>query len=141
MARRHYPLAGKSVLITGAARGIGAETARQAAKRGAKVSLVGLEPDELERTAAECGSNALWFEVDVRDGESLQQAVGETVDRFGGIDIAMANAGVAAANLVRESREEALELIIDINLTGAVRTIRTCLPHVIERRGYLLAVA
>ncbi len=141
MARRHYPLAGRSVLITGAARGIGAETARQAARRGAKVSLVGLEPEELERTAAECGSDAAWFEVDVRDDDSLERAVDETVERFGGIDVVMANAGIAAANLVRESSEEALELVIDINLKGAVRTLRRCLPHVIERRGYLLAVA
>jgi len=141
MAGQRYPLAGRSVLITGAARGIGAESARQIASHGARVSLLGLEPEELQQTAAECGPNAIWFEVDVRDADSLRQAVDATADRFGGIDVAIANAGVAAANLVRDSSEEALELVLEINLLGAVRTLRACLPHVLESRGYLLAVA
>ena len=58
---------GKTVLITGAARGLGAETARRVAARGANVALVGLEPEELERVAAQCGTNAAWFECDVTD--------------------------------------------------------------------------
>ena len=62
---------GKTVLITGAARGLGAETARRVAARGANVALVGLEPEELERVAAQCGSNAAWFECDVTDAEAL----------------------------------------------------------------------
>jgi NAD(P)-dependent dehydrogenase (short-subunit alcohol dehydrogenase family) len=102
---------------------------------------VGLEPEELERTAGECGSDAIWFEVDVRDADALQRAVDETAERFGGIDVAMANEGVAAASLVRDATPEAIELVLDINLIGAVRTLRACLPHVLERRGYLLPVA
>jgi NAD(P)-dependent dehydrogenase (short-subunit alcohol dehydrogenase family) len=141
MAGQRYSLAGKSVLITGAARGIGAESAKQIAARGARVALVGLEPAELERTASECGNDAIWFEVDVRDADALQAAVDQTVERFGGIDVAMANAGVAAASLVRDTSPAALELVLDINLTGAIRTLRMCLPHVLERRGYLLPVA
>lgn len=141
MAGQHYPLAGKSVLITGAARGIGAESAKRIAARGGRVALLGLEPEELERTAAECGPDAIWFELDVRDADALEGAVDQVVERFGGIDVAMANAGVAAANLVRESSQEALELVLDINLVSAIRTLRLCLPHVIERRGYLLPVA
>ena len=60
---------GKTVLITGAARGLGAETARRVAARGANVALVGLEPEELERVAAQCGANAAWFECDVTDAQ------------------------------------------------------------------------
>ena len=86
---------GKTVLITGAARGLGAETARRVAARGANVALVGLEPEELERVAAQCGTNAAWFECDVTDTEALERAVAGTVERFGGIDVVMANAGIA----------------------------------------------
>ena len=82
---------GKTVLITGAARGLGAETARRVAARGANVALVGLEPEELERVAAQCGANAAWFECDVTDTEALEAAVNGTVERFGGIDVVMAN--------------------------------------------------
>ncbi len=141
MAGQRYPVAGKSVLITGAARGIGADCAKQIAARGGRVSLVGLEPEELERTAAECGPEAIWFEVDVRHRDALERAVEETVERFGGIDVVVANAGVGAGSLVRHSGEEALEFVMDINLFGAVRTLRLSLPHVLDRGGYMLAVA
>src|SRR4051794_17084204 len=95
MARARYPIAGKSVLVTGAARGIGAEIARQAARRGARVSLVGLEPELLERVAAECGPDTVWQEADVRDVDALESAVGVTAKLLGGIDVVVANAGVA----------------------------------------------
>jgi NAD(P)-dependent dehydrogenase (short-subunit alcohol dehydrogenase family) len=132
---------GKTVLITGAARGLGAETARRVAARGANVSLVGLEPDELRRVAAQCGANAAWFECDVTDTEALGRAVEGTVERFGGIDVVMANAGIAAAGMVRSIDPAAFERTIEINLLGVWRTVRACLPHVIERDGYVLVIA
>jgi NAD(P)-dependent dehydrogenase (short-subunit alcohol dehydrogenase family) len=141
VARQTYSLAGKSVLITGAARGIGAEIARHAARRGARVSLVGLEPELLERVAAECGGDAVWFEADVRDAAALERAVDGTVERLGGIDVAIANAGVAAGGVVAHAELAALEQVVEINLIGAIRTLKLCMPHVIERRGYLLPVA
>jgi NAD(P)-dependent dehydrogenase (short-subunit alcohol dehydrogenase family) len=136
-----YPVAGKSVLITGAARGIGAETARRLAAKGAKVSLVGLEPEELEKVAAQCGPDAVWFETDVTDWDALERAASGTVEAFGGIDVVMANAGVAVAGLVETVDPSAWERVIEVNLLGVWRTVRTCLPHVIERRGYVLPVA
>ena len=140
-ARPHYSLDGKAVLITGAARGIGAECARQISRKGGRVALVGLEPEELERVAADCGPEAIWFEADVTDPESLAAAVDGTVERFGGIDVAMANAGVGSGALVARTEPEVLERTMEINLIGAARTLRLCLPHVLERRGYLLPVA
>ena len=132
---------GKTVLITGAARGLGAETARRVAARGANVALVGLEPEELERVAAQCGSNAAWFECDVTDSEALERAVAGAVERFGGIDVVMANAGIAPMGMVRSTDPTAFERTIEINLLGVWRTVRACLPHVIERRGYVLVIA
>jgi NAD(P)-dependent dehydrogenase (short-subunit alcohol dehydrogenase family) len=132
---------GKTVLITGAARGLGAETARRVAARGANVALVGLEPEELERVAAQCGSNAAWFECDVTDAEALERAVAGAVERFGGIDAVMANAGIAPMGMTRSTDPMAFERTIEINLLGVWRTVRACLPHVIERQGYVLVIA
>lgn len=132
---------GKTVLITGAARGLGAETARRVAARGANVALVGLEPEELERVAAQCGANAAWFECDVTEVEALEAAVAGAVERFGGIDVVMANAGIAPMGMVRSTDPMAFERTIEINLLGVWRTVRACLPHVIERRGYVYITA
>jgi NAD(P)-dependent dehydrogenase (short-subunit alcohol dehydrogenase family) len=139
-----WSLQGRTVLITGAARGIGAESARRLASRGARVALVGLEPEGLERVAAECsqsGEDAAWFEADVTDTEALERAVAGGVERFGGIDAVVANAGISPAGVVRSIEPAAFERTIEINLLGMWRTVRACLPHVIERRGYVLVVA
>lgn len=129
------------MLITGAARGIGAEAARRLVARGMQVSLVGLEPEELEGVAAQCGAGAAWFECDVTDPDSLQAAVEGTVERFGGLDCVIANAGIASAGTVRLVDPEAFERVIEVNLLGVWRTVRACLPHVIERQGYALVIA
>jgi NAD(P)-dependent dehydrogenase (short-subunit alcohol dehydrogenase family) len=134
-------LMGKTVFITGAARGIGAESARRVAARGANVALVGLEPEELERVASQCGTNSAWFECDVTDWDALERAVEGTVGRFGGIDVVMANAGIAPIGMVRSTDPAAFERTLEINLLGVWRTVRACLPQVIERRGYVLVVA
>jgi NAD(P)-dependent dehydrogenase (short-subunit alcohol dehydrogenase family) len=132
---------GKTILITGAARGIGAESARQLSARGARIALVGLEPEELERVARQCGPDAAAFEADVTDTEALAGVVESVVGRFGGIDVVMANAGVATTGFVRSMDPEAFERTIEVNLLGVFRTVRACLPHVIERRGYVLVIA
>ena len=136
-----WSVKGKTVFITGAARGIGAESARRLAARGANVALAGLEPDELERVAAQCGTNAAWFECDVTDWAALERAVEGAVERFGGIDVVMANAGVAGAGMTRSVDPQAFERTVEINLFGVWRTVRTCLPYVIERQGYVLVIA
>ncbi|MEA2401857.1 MAG: hypothetical protein QOK00_2260 [Thermoleophilaceae bacterium] len=136
-----WDLRGKTVFITGAARGIGAETARRVAAAGANVAVVGLEPEELERVAAQCGSNAAAFECDVTDWQALERAVEGAVERFGGIDVVMANAGIAPAGMVRSVDPAAFERTVEVNLLGVWRTVRTALPHVIERKGYVLVTA
>jgi NAD(P)-dependent dehydrogenase (short-subunit alcohol dehydrogenase family) len=136
-----YSLQGKTVLITGAARGIGADAARRVAGRGARVALVGLEPEELEKVAGECGPQALWFEADVTDSAALENAINATVDQTGGIDVVIANAGIAAGGPMRYMPEETFRSVIEVNLIGVWRTLRLTLPHVIERRGYLMPVA
>jgi NAD(P)-dependent dehydrogenase (short-subunit alcohol dehydrogenase family) len=136
-----WSVKGKTVFITGAARGIGAESARRLAARGANIALAGLEPDELARVAAQCGGNAAWFECDVTDWDALERATEAAVERFGGIDVVMANAGIAPAGMTRSMDPRAFERTLEINLMGVWRTVRACLPHVIARRGYVLVTA
>src|SRR5688500_3683361 len=130
---------GKTVLITGAARGIGADAARKLAARGANVALVGLEPEELERLAAEIGAErALAIECDITDRGALDDAVARTVERFGGIDVLFANAGIGTAGLLRSVEPDAFERVIEVNLLGTWRTLRACLSQIVERKGYVL---
>jgi NAD(P)-dependent dehydrogenase (short-subunit alcohol dehydrogenase family) len=136
-----WSVRGRTVLITGAARGIGAESARRLASRGASLALVGLEPEGLERVAEQCGAGAAWFEADVTDWDALERAVEGAVERFGGIDAVVANAGIAPSGTVRLTDPAAFERTIEVNLLGTWRTVRACLPHVIERRGYVLVIA
>jgi NAD(P)-dependent dehydrogenase (short-subunit alcohol dehydrogenase family) len=134
-------LRGKTVFITGAARGIGAESARRLAARGANVALAGLEPEQLERVARQCGANAAWFTCDVTETGALEDTVEGTVERFGGIDVVMANAGIAPVGMTRSMDPAAFERTLEVNLVGVWRTVRACLPHVVERRGYVLVIA
>lgn len=136
-----WELPGRTVLITGAARGIGAESARRLAGKGMNVALVGLEPDELAKVAAACGPRAAWFEADVTDRAAVQAAVDGTVERFGGIDAVIANAGIAIGGPTRLADPDAFERVIEINLLGVYRTVHACLPQIVERRGYVLVVA
>src|SRR4051794_29421994 len=80
-------LSGRVVLITGAARGIGAHTARVVAARGARVALVGLEPERLSALADELGPGHVWFACDVTDQAAVDAAIAGTVERLGGIDV------------------------------------------------------
>jgi len=129
------------VMITGAARGIGAESAKQLYARGHEVALVGLEPAELEARATELGSRAAAFECDVTDREALDRVVAQIVERFGGIDVVIANAGVATVGTVDSLDPDEFERVVEVNLLGVYRTVRAALPQVTERRGYVLVVA
>jgi NAD(P)-dependent dehydrogenase (short-subunit alcohol dehydrogenase family) len=141
MARERYGVRDKVVMITGAARGIGAEAARRLAARGARVSLVGLEPQLLEQRVAEIGPSAAWFEADVTDWDALRSATDATVERFGGIDVVIANAGIAPFGTVATIDPADFEKTIEVNLLGVWRTVRTVLPHVVARQGYILPIA
>lgn len=136
------PLQGKVVLVTGAARGIGAAVARRAAQRGARVALVGLEPALLREVHNGLpGGLHAWFEADVTDQEQLESACAGTAERLGGIDVLVANAGIANLGTVAGGDFEALLRTIEVNLVGAIRSVKAALPYVGARRGYLMIVS
>jgi NAD(P)-dependent dehydrogenase (short-subunit alcohol dehydrogenase family) len=140
-SKARYEIKGRTVFITGAARGIGAEAARRMHACGANVALVGLEPERLERNVAELGERAAFFEADVTDLGALEGAVQATVEHFGGIDVAIANAGIAFTGSLASAPVEQVERTLAVNLLGVWRTDRAVIGEIAKRRGYLLNVS
>jgi NAD(P)-dependent dehydrogenase (short-subunit alcohol dehydrogenase family) len=133
---------GKVVLITGGANGVGAEVARRLHDRGAKLVLTDLDGARLEEVAARLGEDRVEGVVaDVRDLAAMEAAVAKGIERFGGIDVVVANAGIASYGSVLQVDPEAFKRVLDINVVGAFHTVRAALPSVIERRGYVLVVS
>ncbi len=133
-------LAGRRVLITGAARGIGAALARRLHERGARVALAGLEPELLAEVAASCGG-APWAECDVTDEAQVEAAVTTAVDGLGGLDVVVANAGVAAQLPLIGGDPEVMRRTLDVNVMGAYLTIGAAGPHVSHPGGYVVVVS
>jgi NAD(P)-dependent dehydrogenase (short-subunit alcohol dehydrogenase family) len=136
-----FDVNGRTVFITGAARGIGAASAERLHAKGANVALVGLEPERLEALAARLGDRAAWFEADVTDYSALERAVSDTVARFGTLDVAIANAGIAYVGSLASAPIEHVERTLAVNLLGVWRTDRAVIKHIMERKGYLLNIA
>jgi NAD(P)-dependent dehydrogenase (short-subunit alcohol dehydrogenase family) len=138
-----YDVNGKVALVTGGARGIGFETARQLHQRGASVTLLDVDAEEVREAAERLGERAIGIAADVTDAGALRAAVAETVERFGGLDIAMANAGIAppTTTTIRMVSAEEWERVIDINLLGVWNTVRAALPQVAERQGHIVVVS
>jgi len=133
---------GKVVFITGGARGIGAEVARRLRDKGAKLVLTDLDKAELSALAAELGQDQVLTAVaDVRDLAAMQAAAAQAVERFGGIDVVVANAGVISYGSVLQVDPEAFKRVLDINVLGVFNTVRAALPAVIDGRGYVLIVS
>lgn len=135
-------LAGQVVLITGGGRGIGAETAKALAARGAKLVLTDVDEPALEETVAAIGQDsALGVVADVCDLAAMEDAVVQGVARFGGIDVAVANAGIASYGSVLAVDPATFRRVVDINVNGVFHTVRAALPSLVERRGYVLVVS
>jgi NAD(P)-dependent dehydrogenase (short-subunit alcohol dehydrogenase family) len=133
---------GKVALITGGARGIGAGVARRLHGKGAKLVLIDVDEAPLKELAAELGEdNVMTAIADVRDLSAMRRAADNAVERFSGIDIVIANAGVASYGSVQQVDPEAFKRVIDVNVVGVFNTVRAALPAVIDRRGYVLVVS
>lgn len=140
MARNHHiDLTGRRVLITGAARGIGAALARRLHERGARVALAGLEPELLEATAAEVRAPS-WV-CDVSDRQQVDAAIDGAAEALGGLDVVVANAGVACQLPIVGGDPSLFERTVAVNLLGSYYTLRAAGPHISHPGGYALAVS
>jgi 3-oxoacyl-[acyl-carrier protein] reductase len=121
-------LEGKVAVITGASRGIGAAVARALDAEGVRLGLGSRSGDDL-------GLDAVALPCDVRDERQLDALAAATVERFGGLDILVANAGVGAYGAFLELDPVHVEEMIDVNLKGTIYAVRVALPHLLARGG------
>ena len=144
------------ILITGAARGLGAALAVKLSERGARLALVGLESDELARTAAACDRarphaasatltpapipTPTWH-ADVTDRTRMTEVADQVRAHFGRIDVVVANAGIALGGPTADTDPQAFDRVIEVNLLGSIATARAFLPALVESKGYLLQIA
>jgi NAD(P)-dependent dehydrogenase (short-subunit alcohol dehydrogenase family) len=127
---------GKVAFVTGASRGIGAAVARALSAEGVSVGLASRSGDDLGL------ENALGLECDVRDLGQVDSAVAQTVERFGRLDVCVANAGVGSYHTLVDTPVEHLEEMIDVNLKGTIYAARASIPHLLASgAGDLVTVA
>jgi NAD(P)-dependent dehydrogenase (short-subunit alcohol dehydrogenase family) len=138
-----YDLNGKVALVTGGARGIGFETARQMHLRGASVAVLDIDGEEAREAAERIGPRAIGLAGDVTDQNAMLAAVAEVVEKLGGLDVAVANAGIAQKNFasVRAISGEEWERVFEVDLLGVWRTVRAALPQIVERQGQMVVVS
>jgi NAD(P)-dependent dehydrogenase (short-subunit alcohol dehydrogenase family) len=155
------PLAGKTALVTGAARGIGRATAIELARGGANIALLDIadpdampalrgyrlasraELDEAARLVEAEGVRALPLAADIRDREAMRRAAAEAARAFGGgggLDILIANAGIAINGKLARPDPEAWQALLDVNLTGTLHTVQEALPHLRRPGGRIVVV-
>lgn len=156
MSETRGRVAGKRVLVTGAARGMGRSHAVRLAEEGADLILVDIceslpeieyplstraDLDETARLVTEHGRRAVTHVVDVRDAAALAAAVADGVDALGGLDAAVANAGVLTVGTWNTTTPEQWRTVLDVNLIGTWNTCAAALPHLVERGGSLVNIS
>ncbi|HXF31484.1 MAG TPA: short-chain dehydrogenase/reductase [Solirubrobacterales bacterium] len=134
-----FDLNGKVALVTGAARGIGFETARQIQMRGASVAVLDLDPEQAAEAAERIGARTIGIGADVTDQGAMMAAVAQVVEEFGGLDCVVANAGIAQKQMatVYSMSGEEWERVLEVDLLGVFRTVRAAMPQIVERRGQI----
>jgi len=138
-----YDLRDKVALVTGGAQGIGFATARELHGHGAKVAILDLWLESAEIAVAEIDPNrCMALAADVTDRDALAAAVEQIVGRFGGLDVLVANAGVAHHPATATAIDPAaFERVIDVNLLGVWRSVHAVLPEVIRRQGHIVVIS
>jgi NAD(P)-dependent dehydrogenase (short-subunit alcohol dehydrogenase family) len=130
---------GRRVLITGAARGIGAALARRLHERGAHLALAGLEPKLLAQVAADV--DGPHWACDVTDRDQVDGVVAAAVAALGGLDVVVANAGVAAQLPLIGGDPAIFDRTLAVNVGGVYNTVRAAGPHVSHPRGYVVVIS
>jgi len=132
--------AGQSIVITGAAGGIGAATAERFAQSGAKVALLDINVEAARGLAAQL-PDAMALEVDVTDPNSCRAAIEQVSSEWGGIDVLVNNAGVTHISKFVDTEVDVLRRVMDINFWGSVYCTDAALPSLIERGGRIVVIS
>ncbi len=129
----------KTVLITGASKGIGAATAIRFAEKGYNVVMNYNNSVQsaliLQKSLSESGFKVIAYQANVRNKIDVDLMVKETIDRFGGIDILINNAGIASQGLFTDLSEIEWNEVLDVNLNGTFNCCQAVLPHMIEKKS------
>ncbi|MET9933450.1 MULTISPECIES: SDR family oxidoreductase [unclassified Streptomyces] len=135
------PLRGRTAVVTGAARGLGAGLARELAGRGMRIALLGRESETLERVARELPAGSRCYEVDVTDDDLMERTARRVTHDMGEPSVVIANAGVAEGGPFTASDPRTWNRVVEVNLLGSATTARVFLPALLASRGYFLQVA
>ncbi len=137
-----FDIAGKVAVVTGGARGIGFGTAQALARRGALLVIVDLDQGAAESAAAQLPGQALGFAADVADRGAMQRVVANVTEQRGGVDLVVANAGVASRGAtVRAMNGEAFDRVLAVNLGGVYNTVITAVPQIAARQGHIVVTS
>jgi len=128
-------LTGKVVILTGASSGIGAAAARELVRQGCRVALAARSAERLRALEAELGAAALAVPTDVTSGPEVGRLVAATRERFGRIDILLANAGIYIPGQMAEGDPDAMAHLVDVNVNGVLRCVHAVLPHLRAQGG------
>ncbi|MEU9096762.1 SDR family oxidoreductase [Streptomyces sp. NPDC048361] len=136
-----HGLQGRTAVITGGARGIGAVLARELAERGMRVALLGLEGDRLREVARALPTETCCVDVDVTDEAAMERAAGTVDQELGPPSVVVANAGIAEGGPFATGDPTTWRRVIEVNLCGSATTARVFLPALLSNRGYFLQIA
>jgi NAD(P)-dependent dehydrogenase (short-subunit alcohol dehydrogenase family) len=137
-----FDVSGKVAIVTGGARGIGFGTAQALAKRGATLVIVDLDQAAADNAAARLPGATLGFAADVTDRGAMQQVVASVTEQRGGVDVVVANAGVASRGAtVRAMNGEAFDRVLTVDLMGVYNTVIAALPQIAARQGHIVVTS
>jgi len=135
--------AGRAVLVTGGAKGIGRATAEAFARAGARVALLDRDARALDATVATLarGGKAMALAADVSDASAVGKAIGNCVDAFGGLDVLVNNAGIHFARAIDAYTDDEIDQVLAVNFKGALHAVRAALPALRRSKGTIVSLS